>query len=92
MRNDYFTLCELAGVVRADSQRVRKIMLGENGFPYARCGLKYVIQKAQFFRWYDAHKNDDALRYQFDDAAIEAAKNDFIKLKLDNRIKKGGRR
>lgn len=88
MRNDYFTLCELAGVVRADSQRVRHIMLADDGFPYSQVGLKYVIPKAQFFRWYDAHKDDDALRYRFDVGSIEAARDEYIKHRLDNRIRR----
>ena len=88
MRNDYFTLCELASVARAGSEKIKRIMLSENGFPYARCGLKYVIHKASFFRWYDAHKNDEELRYQFDDTAIEAAKNEYVLFRQDNRIKR----
>lgn len=86
MRNNYFTLCDLARAVRADPQRLKRIMEENEDFPVTRVGLKYIIPKARFFRWYDLHKNDDALRYSFDDDLIEEARDEYIRDRLDDRI------
>ena len=88
MRNDYFTLCDLARVVRADPQRLKRIMDANEDFPVTRVGLKYIIPKARFFKWYDLHKNDLALRYSFDDGLIEEARDEYIQHRLDNRIQR----
>lgn len=86
MRNDYFALCDLARAVRADPQRLKRIMEKNEDFPVTRVGLKYIIPKARFFKWYDTHKNDDALRYSFDDDLIEEARDEYIRNRLDDRI------
>lgn len=88
MRNDYFTLCEIARVVRADPQRLKRIMKAYEDFPVKRVGVRHVIPKGQFFKWYDAHKNDDALRFRFDDGSIEESRTEYIQFRLDNRMRR----
>lgn len=78
MRDDYFTMCEVARVARVDPQRMKAILGRYDDSPTKRVGGRYVIPKAQFFKWYDTHKNDDGLMYCFDDSSIEGARTEFV--------------
>ena len=86
MRNDYFTLSQLARVVHADPQRLKRIMDSYEDFPVKRVGGQYVIPKNQFFNWYDTHKNDDDLRYRFSDASIEDSRTEYVMFRNETRL------
>lgn len=92
MRNDYFTLCELAYVVRNDMARLKRIFETYEDFPVVRVGVRYVIPKDRFFEWFDKHKTDEGLLYRFDNQSIEDARTEYVRKRLENRIRRLPRR
>ena len=88
MRNDYFTLTEFARVVHAAPVMLKKIFAENSDFPVKRVGVQYVIPKLQFYKWYEAHQYDDAMRYRFDERSIAESMDEYIWNKLGIRVKR----
>lgn len=77
MRSDYFTVCEFAYTVRNDVGTVKRLFRLYRDFPVKTVGTRNIIPKAQFFGWWDNHKDDQGTMFSFDVRQLEEARNKY---------------
>lgn len=88
MRDDYFTLEELSGIVRLHRTCIHRIFAEYPDFPVTRIGNRYIISKLEFFRWFYEHRNDDMLQHRFDTKQIDAEREAYLNHRRNARIRR----